>query len=151
MAVIKRVICPEQLRHVPPQFSWLDHRLVRDKRIVGRSLEALALYLFLVTVADGQGLSYYSDASISQLLPLQGPTLACARQELIRARLIAYQKPLYQVLSLDPPVPRSGKVQSLGQILRQTLNSPQFASPAQLPGDRRSNQAASPGPMELPT
>lgn len=37
MAVIKRVICPEQLRHVPPQFGSIDHRLVRDKRIAGRA------------------------------------------------------------------------------------------------------------------
>jgi len=119
MAVFKRVLCPEQLRHVPPQFSWIDHRLVRDKHIVGRSAEALALYLFLVTVADGQGLSYYSDAGIGKLLPLDEPALARARQELIRARLIAYEKPLYQVLSLDKPVPRSGQAQSLGEILRQ--------------------------------
>lgn len=124
MAVSKRVICPEQLRHVPPQFSWIDHRLVRDKRIAGRSVEALALYLFLVTVADGQGLSYYSDAGIGKLLPLDEPALARARQELIRARLIAYQKPLYQVLSLDPPEPRSGQAQRLGQILRQLERSP---------------------------
>ena len=119
MAVVKRVLCPEQLRHVPPQFSWIDHRLVRDKRIAGRSAEALALYLFLITVADGQGLSYYSDAGISKLLPLDELALARARQELIRARLIAYEKPLYQVLSLDKPEPRAGKAQSLGEILRQ--------------------------------
>lgn len=119
MTVIKRVLCPEQLRHVPPQFSWIDHRLVRDKHIAGRSAEALALYLFLLTVADGQGLSYYADATIGKLLPLDGPALARARQELIRARLIAYEKPLYQVLSLHPPVPRSGQTESLGQILRQ--------------------------------
>jgi hypothetical protein len=125
MAMFKRVLCPARLRHVPAQFSWIDHRLVRDRHIVGRSVEALALYLFLVTVADGQGLSYYSDAGISQRLPLDGPTLARARQELIRARLIAYEKPLYQVLSLDPwvtanPVgPRGGPPQSLGQILQQ--------------------------------
>jgi len=118
MAVIKRVLCPEQLRHVPPQFSWIDHRLVRDRHITGRSADALALYLFLVTVADGQGLSYYSDAGIGQRLPLDGPALARARQELIRARLIAYEKPLYQVLSLDPPVPRLGHAQSLGEIVR---------------------------------
>ena len=157
MAVIKRVLCPEQLRHVPPQFSWIDHRLVRDRRIAGRSVEALALYLFLVTVADGQGLSYYSDAGISKLLPLEEPALARARQELIWARLIAYQKPLYQVLSLDPPVPRSGQAQNLGQILRQALDPPQlpdvpqFASQARSPGDRRRSPAASQGPMELPT
>ena len=119
MAVIKRVLCPEQLRQVPEQFSWIDHRLVRDKHIAGKSAEALALYLFLLTVADGQGLSYYSDTGIGKLLPLDGPALARARQELIRARLIAYEKPLYQVLSLDPPVPRSGQANSLGQILRQ--------------------------------
>ena len=120
MAVIrKRVLCPQQLRKVPEQFSWIDHRLVRDRHIAGKSAEALALYLLLVTVADGQGLSYFSDASIGKLLPLDGLALARARQELIRARLIAYEKPLYQVLSLDPPVPRSGPAQSLGQILRQ--------------------------------
>lgn len=119
MAVSKRVLCPAQLRHVPSQFSWIDHRLVRDRHIVGRSAEALALYLFLVTVADGQGLSYYGDVTLSKLLPLDGPALTRARQELIRVRLIAYEKPLYQVLSLDPPVPRSGPAQSLGQILRQ--------------------------------
>jgi hypothetical protein len=120
MAMIrKRVLCPEQLRHVPPQFSWIDHRLVRDRHIAGKSAEALALYLFLVTVADSQGLSYYSDAGIGKLLPLDGPALARARQELIRARLIAYEKPFYQVFSLDKPVPRSGHAESLGQILRQ--------------------------------
>lgn len=121
MAVIrKRVLCPQRLRKVPPQFSWIDHRLVRDKHIAGRSAESLALYLFLVTVADGQGLSYYSDAGIGKLLTLDGPGLNRARQELIRARLIAYERPLYQVLSLDPPDgPRGGAPQTLGQILQQ--------------------------------
>ena len=93
--------------------------VIRAAKMAGRSAEALALYLFLVTVADGQGLSYYSDAGIGKLLPLDESALARARQELIRARLIAYEKPLYQVLSLDPPVPRSGHAESLGQILRQ--------------------------------
>jgi hypothetical protein len=121
MGVIrKRVLCPERLRKVPEQFSWIDHRLVRDRHIVGKSAEALALYLFLVTVADGQGLSYYSDAGIGKLLPLDGPALDRARQELIRSRLIAYERPLYQVLSLDKPDgPRGGTTQTLGQIIRE--------------------------------
>ena len=82
MAFIKRVLCPQKLRRVPQQFSWIDHRLVRDRHIAGKSAEALALYLFLVTVADGQGLSYYSDAGIGKLLPLDGLALARARQRL---------------------------------------------------------------------
>jgi hypothetical protein len=123
MAVIKRVLCRERLRQVPPQFSWIDHRLVRDRHIRRCSADALALYLFLVTVADGKGLSYYSDQTICRLLPLDGPALARARRELITARLIAYQRPLYQVLALDAPAhstPRSsaGEPRSLGQVLR---------------------------------
>jgi hypothetical protein len=122
MSVVKRVLCPQRLRRVPDQFSWIDHRLVRDKHIAGRSADSLALYLFLVTVADGQGLSYYSDPSICRLLPLDSSGLARARGELVSARLIAYSKPLYQVLALDgPALPRTGTVLPLGQILQQFM------------------------------
>ncbi len=115
--IVKRVLCRERLRRVPPQFNWVDHRLVRDKHICRCSVQALALYLFLVTVADAEGLSYYSDGSIARLLPLDEMALSRARQELIAAKLIAYQKPLYQVLSLDAPTPlRQGQPLSIGEI-----------------------------------
>ena len=117
MPMVKRVICPARLRRVPAQFNWVDHRLVRDRRICGVSAQALALYLFLVTVADAEGLSYYSDGSISRLLPLDADAVLRARQELIAAKLIAYQKPLYQVLSLDTPAPpRQSQPLSIGEI-----------------------------------
>ena len=121
MPVVKRVLCRERLRKVPPQFNWIDHRLVRDKHISRVSAPALALYLFLATVADAEGLSYYSDAAICRLLPLDAAALARARQELIAAQLIAYQTPLYQVLALDPPNPqrRGGEPLPLGQILKE--------------------------------
>jgi hypothetical protein len=123
--IVKRVLCRERLRRVPPQFNWVDHRLVQDKRICHCSAQALALYLFLVIVADAEGLSYYSDGSISRMLPLDGPALACARQELIAAQLIAYQKPLYQVLSLDAPAPpRQSQPLSIGEIFKQ-MKEPQ--------------------------
>ena len=85
MAVFKRVLCRERLRRVPEQFSWLDHRLVRDRHLSRCSVEALALYLFLVTVCDGEGLSYYSDRAITALLPLDFAALARARQQLLAA------------------------------------------------------------------
>jgi hypothetical protein len=119
MGVLKRVLCRERLRKIPPQFNWVDHRLVRDRRICGVSVQALALYLFLITVADAEGLSYYSDAAIARLLPLDEPALLRARQELVAAQLIAYQKPLYQVLALDPPRPACPEPQTLGQILQE--------------------------------
>jgi len=64
------------------------------------------LYLFLVTVADAQGLSFYSDASIARVLRWETLQVAAARQRLVQADLIAHRPPLYQVLSLDPLAPR---------------------------------------------
>ena len=92
--VHKRLLRPERLRAVPSQFSWLDHRLVRERHLDRCSTEAPALYLFLVTVADAQGLSYYGDASVRTRLGLPGAQLDAARQVLIDADLIAYEAPL---------------------------------------------------------
>jgi hypothetical protein len=97
----KRPISLVKLRRVPPQFSWLDQRLVRDHYIDRLSPQACALYLFLVTVADAQGLSYYADPSLCQRLSMTPPELHQARQALITQGLVAYQRPLYQVLALD--------------------------------------------------
>jgi hypothetical protein len=101
--LIKRVIDPERVRKVPAQFSWVDQRLVRERHIERCDAYAAALYLFLVTVADAQGLSYYSDASLTRRLLMDAARLSQARSILERAGLIAYQKPLYQVLALDAP------------------------------------------------
>jgi len=121
--VQKHLICPQRIRKIPKQFSCLDHRLVRDHYIDRCSHSAAALYLFLVTVADAQGLSYYSDLVISQRLDMDTNTLAQTRKELIRIGLIAYQKPLYQVLALDILIEATnrypGQLQSLAQIFKQ--------------------------------
>lgn len=101
MVAIKRVICSERVRKIPTQFSWVDHRLVRERHIERCDAHAAALYLFLVTVADVQGLSYYSDRSLGRGLSMDPVRLSKARGDLIRAGLIAYQRPLYQVLALD--------------------------------------------------
>jgi hypothetical protein len=62
--------------------------------------EELALYLFLTVVADKLGLSFYGRKRICELLGMSQETLEFARQKLTDKKLIAYQKPLYQVLSL---------------------------------------------------
>ena len=130
----KTLPCPDRLRHVPRQFSWIDQRLIRNRHIQGPSPRALALYLFLCTVADAEGLSYYSDTSTGALLTCSGSELRSARAELAAAGLIAYRCPFYQVLSLEPiaaaipaaaPQPRIGDVRSVGEILRAMMEVPQ--------------------------
>ena len=97
----KRPISLAKLRTVPSQFSWVDQRLVRERYIDQLSPEACALYLFLVTVADAQGLSFYSEPSLCQRLSLSLAVFRQARQALIRCDLVAYQRPLYLVLALE--------------------------------------------------
>lgn len=96
----KRLLRPERLRRVPSQFSWVDHRLVREHHIERCSLEGCALYLFLLTVADSQGLSYYGERALAAQLPLDIGGVRRARDDLIEVDLIAYEAPHYQVLSL---------------------------------------------------
>ena len=122
----KKILRPERLRQVPAQFSWIDQRLVREDFLRHGEPAAWALYLVLVTVADAQGLSYYSEATLSRLLKLDLLQLAQARQQLVSTDLLAYHKPLYQVLALPsapttPASQRSGQSLSAGDILRRAL------------------------------
>jgi len=97
----KHPLSVPKLRKVPTQCSWVDQRLVRERYIDRLSHAACALYLFLVTVADAQGLSYYADSSLCQRLAMTSTELHHARQALITRGLVAYQPPLYQVFALD--------------------------------------------------
>lgn len=126
----KRLIRPDRVRQVPPSFNWVDHRLVRDNHIERCDCTSLAVYLFLVTVSDVQGLSYYSDTAICRRLKIEPLQLSAARMQLEKADLIAYRKPLYQVLCLEPPDPpitvsggpqRTGQTQSAADILKRAL------------------------------
>jgi hypothetical protein len=116
----KHLLCPERVRKIPKQFSWLDQRLVRDGHIGRVSHRAAALYLFLVTVADARGLSYYSDASVCRRLGLDESCLEDARGELVQTGLVAYNPPLYQVLGLEKEAaPAAPGLYSLQEIFKQ--------------------------------
>lgn len=121
---------PDRLRRVPPHFSWVDHLLVRDRHIQRCDAHAWALYLFLVTVGDAQGLSWYADTTLAKLLNMTEETLAMARRQLVVNSLIAFSHPFYQVLDLQhwqpyqppPSKPTSPSPSSHGpELLRDIL------------------------------
>lgn len=101
----KQPLSLAKLRQLPRQFSWVDQRLVREGYIDRLSHPACALYLFLLTVADAQGLSYYAERSLCQRLQMSPAQLRQARQLLTQQGLLAYRRPLYQVLALEAPQP----------------------------------------------
>jgi hypothetical protein len=121
---IKRVLRADRLRLIPSQFSWIDQRLVREHYIERCEAPALALYLFVLTVSDAQGLSYYADHTLCRALSMTAEGLTQARIALIHAGLIAYERPLYQVLALDPlspsrPVRQHSGPQPIGSPLQR--------------------------------
>ncbi len=91
----------DRIRIIGNGFGWVDHRLVRGRYVDRCSSEALALYLFLVTVADADGVSFWSDNAVCERLPLTKAELLVYRRELIDADLIAYDKPVSQVLQIQ--------------------------------------------------
>ena len=127
--ITKRLLRADRVRKVPRSFSWLDHRLIRDGHLLRLQPEEILLYFFLVLVGDHRGLSYYSPGSIARYLKLPLSEIDCARITLCHRDLIAYEAPLYQVLSLPEKSERSvsrpaasrrrgGEPQSVEEIIR---------------------------------
>lgn len=86
------------MRNLPKFYSWVDHRLIHDGHLGQLSSDAATLYLFLLTVGDRFGMSYYSDRAVCKRINISD--IYAVRDELITADMIAYAKPVYQVLSL---------------------------------------------------
>ena len=131
----KRILCEQRLRHIPAQFSWIDQRLVFEGHLARCDAHAAALYLLLVIVADAQGLSYWGDARVARLLSTTTARLVRAREDLLRLDLIAYERPLYQVLALDAPVPPS-------DARAAPPLTPPTAAPVAIPAPRSVNHDA---------
>ena len=99
---IKRLLQPERVRKIDGSFSWIDHRFITGEFLCDLSALEILLYLFLVAVSDRNGLSFYHDDRIASLLKMDLAALGQAREGLVQRSLVAYQPPLYQVLSLPP-------------------------------------------------
>jgi hypothetical protein len=67
------------------------------------------LYFVLVAVSNQDGVSFYSDARLAELLDIRFPhELEGARKELVARDMIAYEDGIYQVLDLPVPSLRKG-------------------------------------------
>jgi hypothetical protein len=130
----KHPLKPGRRRHISGSFAFLEHRFLRDGFWSSLTQHDCLLYVFLVLVADRNGLSYYSYDKICTLLRFTLDDYLVARNALIEKDLIAFDGHLFQVLSLpDQPVRRSpaslstpdnmqhGDPATIRQIIRQSL------------------------------
>jgi hypothetical protein len=99
-SIEKKPIDPCRIRKISGSFAFVEHRFLRDGFWASLDHHQLLLYLFLVMVADRNGLSYYSYDRICTLLRICVDEYILARDALIDNDLIAFDGSLFQVLSL---------------------------------------------------
>jgi len=100
VSIAKNPIDPHRIRKITGSFAFLEHRFLRDGFWASLDHQQLLLYLFLIIVADRNGLSYYSYDKICTLLRICVDDYILARNALIDKDLIAFDGSLFQVLSL---------------------------------------------------
>ena len=99
---------PDRIRSIGGSFSWIDHRFFRQGFDQGLTRLEKLLYLVLVAVSNRDGVSFYSDERLGELLDIRHRhELTGARDELVARDLIAFKDGVYQVLEL-PAVPKNG-------------------------------------------
>jgi hypothetical protein len=96
----RRLLDPTRVRKIQGSFSWVDHRFITGGFLVDLFTIEILLYLFLVAVCDRNGISFYHQDKIASLLKINLASLGKAREGLIHRSLLAYEPPLYQILSL---------------------------------------------------
>ena len=131
----KQPLCPHRRRQIRGSFAFIEHRFLRDGFWSSLNPHECLLYVFLVLVADRNGLSYYSYDKICTLLRFTLDDYLVARNGLIEKDLIAFDGHLFQVLSLpNTPVQNAtalytsqqmqqGDPATIRQIIRQSLGA----------------------------
>jgi hypothetical protein len=104
----KKPLEPQRIRKITSSFAFIEHRFLRDGFWSTLDRHQLLLYVFLIIVADRNGLSYYSYDKICTLLKITVDEYIVARDALIEKDLIGFDGHLFQVLSLpDQPLDTS--------------------------------------------
>lgn len=116
----KTPIVPGRVRRPPASgWSWVDRSFLR-LHAPALTSRAILLYLFWAAVADRKGLSYWGDGAVAARLHMAEDDVARGREELVLRDLVAYRRPLTQVLSLPSRAldVRAREPATVGGILR---------------------------------
>ena len=106
-----KILCPDRVRRITGSFAFIEHRFLRDGFWESLTHHELLLYLFLILVADRNGVSYYSYDKIYSLLRISMDEYLNARNALIDKDLIAFDGYFFQALSLpEKPVTQPSRL-----------------------------------------
>ncbi len=107
---------PQKIRKIERSFAWIDHRLMRNGFVAVMTHRDLALYMFLILVADRNGISFYRKEKICETVSLDFNQFEIAKDRLVNMKLIAFEgysvlspNGYYQVLSIESKAPDYSK------------------------------------------
>jgi hypothetical protein len=112
----KIILCPDRVRKIAGTFGFIEHRFLKEGFFYSLTHHELLLYLFLVLVADRDGLSFYGYDKICTLLRITVDEFVLARDSLIYKDLIAFDGRTFQVLSLPRHGPKSTPLKGREQM-----------------------------------
>lgn len=117
---MRKPLVNHRVRKIKGSFAFVEHRFIRHGFWATLGHHELLLYLFLVMVADRQGLSFYSYDKICSLLTINVDEYILARDLLIKKDLLAFDGTFFQVLSLPPePIRTSRLLQEKADMERE--------------------------------
>lgn len=94
---------PRRIRHPRGAYGWVDLRIVTEGHLARLGPQAALVYLFLCTVGNREGISFWSRRRMADLLTLTPADIQGAIAMLIAADLIAATERVVQVLPLPEP------------------------------------------------
>jgi len=119
---------PQKIRKIESSFAWIDHRLVRNGYLQVMTHDDMVLYLFLILVADRNGVSFYRKEKVCDAVSLDFSQFEIAKDRLVNMKLIAFESysvlspnGYYQVLPIESKAPDYSK-QLAQNITKQLTN-----------------------------
>jgi hypothetical protein len=114
---------PRRIRYPKGAYGWVELRMVTEGHLQALDPSCALVYLFLCTVGNREGISFWSRSRTACTLNLSLETVDTALRTLAEADLIAATARVVQVL----PVPVRGASQAAAQ--QSTTPRPTAASP----------------------
>ena len=118
---------PKNIRNIKGSFAWIDHRLMRNGFMETMTHQDITLYLFLILVADKNGVSFYRKDKICEAVSLDFSQFEIAKDHLINMKLIAFES--YSVLSPNgyyQVLPINGKAPDYSKQITEKLANELF-------------------------
>ena len=107
---------PKKIRNIKGSFAWIDHRLMRNGFLQIMTHDDMVLYLFLILVADKNGVSFYRKEKICEAVSLDYSQFEIAKDRLINMKLVTFESysvlspnGYYQILPIEDKAPNYSK------------------------------------------